>query len=149
MFLWKCRQKTYWRDCRSKHTVNEYLGVTVCYLLMKRTFNLHTAVSVYRIIHNRDKFSTRVLSIHIPNNEREDHRQFLKKIQWASDDHFLWCCTIPAISKKWRHKLHPKKFVQLLRNRTLNEFQCSLNLSREKEVMVMKFRTPNYMKYNC
>lgn len=120
LFLWKCRQKMYWRDCRSKHTVNEYLGVTVCYLLMKRTFNLHTAVSVYRIIHNRDKLSTRVLSIHIPNNEREDHRQFKKKIQWPSDDHFLWCCTIPAISKEWRHKLHPKKVFVVIEESDIN-----------------------------
>lgn len=132
MFLWKCRQKTYWRYCRSKHTVNEYLGVTVCYLLMKRSFNLHTAVSVYRIIHNRDKLSTRILSIHIPNNEREDHRQFKKKVQWPSDDHFLWCCTIPAISKEWRHKLHPKKVCVVFEESDINGVPMKSQLVKRK-----------------
>lgn len=64
----------YWRDCRFKYIVNEYLGVIVCYLLMKRIFNLYIVVFVYRIIYNRDKFSIRVLSIYIFNNEREDYR---------------------------------------------------------------------------
>lgn len=139
----------HWRDCRSKRTVNEYLGVTVCYLLMKRTFNLHTAVSVYRIIHNRDKLSTRVLSIHIPNNEREDHRQFKKKYNGHQTIIFFGAAPSLQFRKNEDINYTQKKFVSFLRNQTLMEFQCSLNLSREKEAMVLKFKTPNYMKYNC
>lgn len=71
-----------------------------------------------RILHNRDKFSTKVLSIQMPNNETEDHRQIL--IQWPSDDHFLWCCTIPAISKEWRHELHPKKVCAVIEEPDIN-----------------------------
>lgn len=41
-------------------------------------------------------------------------------IQWPSDDHFLWCCTIPAISKEWRHKLHPKKVCSVLEKPDIN-----------------------------
>lgn len=139
----------YWRDCRSKHTVNEYLGVTVCYLLMKRTFNLHSAVSVYRIFHNRDKFSTRVLSIYIPTMREKITGSFFFKYNGHQTIIFFGAAPSLQFRKNEDINYTQKKFVSFLRNQTLMEFQCSLNLSREKEAMVMKFKTPNYMKYNC